>query len=111
MRRILFLVLTIYFFLTLACKTTDDSIYYPALDGQLDPFQQVKLLSKTVNMGDFLECPPPEGSWQNGRTIEEYFLELIKKGFTAVRIPIRFSAYAAKSHSYSISKVFFERVD
>jgi endoglucanase len=112
MRRIFLFLLAFFSFLLLTCTTTADIKTYPAVDGRLDPFKQVQLLKKTVNLGNFLECPPPEGSWQQGRTIEEYFFKLIKqKGFTAVRIPVRFSAYTDRNSPYSVSEVFFERVD
>ncbi len=112
MKKILFVVTAVFLLFAFTCKTTVESAYYPPLDGQLDPFRQAALLSKTVNMGDYLECPPPEGSWRNGAKIREYFFKLIKqKGFSAVRIPIRFSAYAGASRPYTISETFFKRID
>ncbi|MBN1799500.1 MAG: cellulase family glycosylhydrolase [Spirochaetales bacterium] len=97
-------------------KTSNAPEGIPASDGLLDPFTQNQLLSKCMNMGNYLESPPPEGSWYNGdgqeHLMEEYFFNVLKqKGFTAVRIPIRFSAYAANDYPYTIQTNLLERVD
>lgn len=89
----------------------------PPSDGALDPYVQVQLLSKCINMGNYLDSIPPEGSWQdidntNEHLIQEYFFSLIKnKGFNSVRIPIRFSAYTLSNQPYTIQTELLQRVD
>lgn len=74
-----------------------------------DPFAQNKLLRKTINLGNALEAPN-EGDW--GVVLKaEYFKIIHDVGFTAVRIPIRWSAHAAIDSPYTIDNQFFSRVD
>jgi endoglucanase len=74
-----------------------------------DVFTECTLLTHGVNFGNALEAPN-EGEW--GVTLkEEYFDAIAKAGFQAVRIPIRWSAHAAKESPYTIDAKFFERID
>jgi len=62
-----------------------------------------------VNLGNALEAPV-EGAW--GVTLQEEYFALIKgAGFTAVRIPIRWSAHALPQAPYTINPAFFDRID
>ncbi|MGQ9559531.1 MAG: glycoside hydrolase family 5 protein [Candidatus Oleimicrobiaceae bacterium] len=75
----------------------------------LDPFVQNSLLARGVNLGNALDAPN-EGEW--GVVLEERYFQLIKEaGFTAVRIPIRWSAHAATKAPYLIDGSFLNRVD
>ncbi|MDZ7337035.1 MAG: glycoside hydrolase family 5 protein [candidate division KSB1 bacterium] len=75
----------------------------------LDPFVQNTLLAKGVNLGNALEAPR-EGDW--GVVLEERYFQLIKEaGFTAVRIPTRWSAHAKATAPFTIDKDFFDRVE
>ena len=68
-----------------------------------------RLLGKGVNLGNALEAPQ-EGAW--GVRLDETFFALIADaGFASVRIPVRWSAHAAKEAPYAIDKAFFDRVD
>jgi endoglucanase len=68
-----------------------------------------KRLGRGVNLGNALEAPS-EGAW--GVTLQEAYFKLIRDaGFDAVRIPVRWSAHAAKTEPYTIQPAFFERVD
>jgi len=81
-----------------------DSIY-------ADAFSQNKKLGRGVNMGNMLEAPS-EGEW--GPVLkEEYFQVIASKGFTSVRIPIRWSAAGRSDPQppYKIREDFFKRVD
>lgn len=75
----------------------------------LDPFVQNALLAKGVNLGNALEAPR-EGDW--GVVLEQRYFQLIKEaGFTAVRIPTRWSGHAAATPPFTIDNDFFERVE
>jgi endoglucanase len=75
----------------------------------LDPFVQNALLARGVNLGNALEAPN-EGEW--GVVLEERYFQLIKEaGFTAVRIPVRWSAHASNKEPFAIDPTFMERVD
>ena len=74
-----------------------------------DPFEQNKLLARTINLGNALEAPSP-GAW--GVDLKKEYFTLIKKaGFAAVRIPVRWSAYAQENPPFKISDEFFATVD
>lgn len=69
-------------------------------------------LGRGINMGNMLEATPDEESW--GERVEESYFALIKsRGFTTVRIPIRWSLpnRTATTAPYTISPTFFQRVD
>ncbi len=75
----------------------------------LDPFEQNKLLARSVNLGNALEAPN-EGDW--GVTLhEDYFSTIAKAGFTAVRIPIRWSTHTLENPPYSINSKFMARTE
>jgi endoglucanase len=74
-----------------------------------DAFALCRSLGRGINLGNGLEAPR-EGAW--GYRIEDEHLRLIKQaGFDSVRIPIRWSAHAAKDAPYAVDATFFERVD
>jgi len=75
----------------------------------LDAFAMNEKIGRGVNLGNALEGPT-EGAW--GLTLEEEYFQLIAdQGFDAVRVPIRWSAHAAKTAPYIITPDFFERID
>jgi len=87
----------------------DEFPFEPPSNETPDPFQQNLLLARGVNLGNALEAPN-EGDW--GVTLQPEYFQLIKDaGFTAVRIPIRWSAHAGTTSPYAISASFFDRVD
>lgn len=66
-------------------------------------------LRRTINLGNALEAPR-EGAW--GVTIKEEYFDLAKEaGFSAVRIPICWSAHAEDTAPYTIDAEFMSRVD
>lgn len=66
-------------------------------------------LGRGVNMGNGLDAPS-EGAW--GFTIkEEYFPKIKEAGFSSVRIPIRWSAHAAKDAPFVVDEKFMARVE
>lgn len=66
-------------------------------------------LSRSMNMGNALEARR-EGRW--GMTIEDEYFDVVKQaGFSAVRIPIRWSAHSGAEPPYAIDPAFMDRVD
>lgn len=75
----------------------------------LDPFVQNQRIAKSVNFGNMLEAPN-EGDW--GVVLQEEYFDLVKSaGFTAVRIPVRWSTHAASTSPFSIDPTFMRRVE
>jgi len=72
-------------------------------------FERNNRIGRAVNLGNALEAPN-EGEW--GVTLRAEYFSLIKNaGFTAVRIPVRFSNHAAVEPPYTIDSTFLARVD
>jgi len=72
-------------------------------------YEQNEKLARSMNLGNALEAPV-EGEW--GVVLQANYFSLIKEaGFTAVRIPIRWSAYARNEAPYTINPGFINRVD
>ncbi len=66
-------------------------------------------LGHGVNLGNMLEAPK-EGMW--GESVhEDYFPTIRQGGFTAIRVPIRWSAHVAGAPGYTIDPDFLARVD
>ncbi len=77
--------------------------------GAKDAFYFNRLLARTVNMGNALEAPV-EGDW--GMKIKKEYFRLIKEaGFSAVRLPIKWSAHAQETIPYTIDESFLNRID
>src|SRR5262245_39342175 len=74
-----------------------------------DIFPVNKALGRGINFGNALEAPK-EGDW--GVKIEASYFKLIKEaGFDTVRVPVKWSAHAAKDAPYTIEPEFFKRID
>jgi endoglucanase len=81
----------------------------PTPEPPVDAFTMNARLARSVNLGNALEAPN-EGDW--GVTLQaEYFQLIREKGFTAVRLPVRWSAHAMTEAPYTIDSQFFARVD
>jgi len=73
-----------------------------------DPFEQNILLKRSINLGNALEAPN-EGDW--GLTLQaSYFEKIAAAGFTAVRVPIRWSAHTSANAPYTIDPFFMARI-
>lgn len=95
--------------LVTACVTTPTPDLTPTPEPEVDAFTMNQRLARTVNLGNALEAPN-EGEW--GVVLKEEFFQVIhQKGFTAVRLPVRWSAYALQEAPYTIDPEFFKRVD
>jgi endoglucanase len=66
-------------------------------------------VGKCVNLGNMLE-PPTEAGW-GGRPFEdEDAVRIRARGFSTVRLPVRFSGHALETSPYTIDPVFMARV-
>lgn len=84
-----------------------DPSYYT---NKYDYAETDSFLGRGLNMGNYLEGDPTEGSW-SGRTMTEDDFTLIKAaGFKSVRIPVRWSNHAGTSSPYTIDAAFLARV-
>jgi len=99
-------ILCIVFFFS-ACATPNQT--EKKKQPEVDPFVQNELLSKTINFGNALEAPD-EGEW--GVVLQAKYFSLVKAaGFTAVRLPIRWSAHCQIDSPFTIHSVFMQRID
>jgi endoglucanase len=74
-----------------------------------DVFAVNRTLARTINFGNALEAPY-EGAW--GLRLEEEFFDVAKRGgFTAIRLPAKFSAHADEKAPYKIKREFLLRLD
>lgn len=74
-----------------------------------DIFAANRALGRGINLGNALEAPT-EGAW--GLTLEEGYFDAVQKaGFQHVRLPVRWSAHAAKEAPFTIAPSFLSRVD
>lgn len=66
-------------------------------------------VQRGINLGNALDAPTP-GEW--GVSIQPCYFEAIRSaGFDSVRLPVRFSAHAAKSPPYTLDPTFVALVD
>ena len=91
-----------------ASPEADKYPFDPPSTEPLDPFEQNKLLSRSVNLST-LEAPN-EGDW--GATLAENDFQLIKDiGFTAIRLPVRWSSHMNDTAPFKIDEKFLRRVE
>ena len=78
------------------------------------PNEFIKELGAGINIGNSLDAKYHETYWGNPRLSQEYFDELIKKGFNSFRIPIRWRQHVNNlsilSLQFKISESFLDRV-
>ncbi len=74
-----------------------------------DVFAVNKSLGRGMNLGNALEAPK-EGDW--GLKLDTSYFKIIKDaGFQSVRVPVKWSAHAAKDAPFAIDAEFFKRID
>lgn len=80
-----------------------------AVGNMQDAFEINSRIGRGINLGNMLESPKKR-AW--GVKLEEHYFDLIKEaGFNSVRIPCRWSDYAAEEAPYQIDPDFLARVD
>lgn len=81
----------------------------PAKTEKPDVFAINKALGRGMNFGNALEAPK-EGEW--GLKLDAAYFKIIKDaGFQSVRVPVKWSAHAAKDAPFTIDADFFKRID
>jgi endoglucanase len=76
---------------------------------QPDVFAVNKSLGRGINFGNALEAPK-EGDW--GLALDARYFTIIRDaGFQTVRVPVKWSAHAAKDAPYAIDAEFARRID
>jgi aryl-phospho-beta-D-glucosidase BglC (GH1 family) len=82
----------------------------PRQDGPMRTAAEInRSLGRGINLGNALEAP--KGISWGVYLQEEYFTLIKEKGFSSVRIPIRWSDYALPKAPYTIEEKFFAKVD
>lgn len=93
--------------LTGFCSADDGADH--AIDSSPDISAACAKLGRGVNLGNFFEVPRDQ-NW--GVKLSPDHLGLIKQaGFDSIRLPVKWSDYAATDKPYTIEPEFFERVD
>jgi endoglucanase len=99
------------FTLIISCKNSNETPqpsaypFTPPSQEPMDAFEQNLRLARTVNLGNYLEAPRDQ-SW--GVEIDAGDLQRISEaGFTAVRVPIRWSDWSMENPPYTILAAFF----
>ena len=81
----------------------------PAPQKPQDIFGYNLLLRRTINLESALDAPQ-KGNW--GVVLKRgYFQQIANAGFTAIRIPIRFSAHASGEYPYTLDPHFMQLVE
>lgn len=75
----------------------------------MTPQEAIVHLQRTVSMGNTLEAPQ-EGEW-GYRISPDHFERIREAGFSAVRIPIRWTQHAAHRAPFAIDPLFLARID
>jgi endoglucanase len=73
------------------------------------PAPVLPALGRGVNFGNMLEATPREGDW-GLRVTEEFFDRAQEAGAVTIRLPVRFSNYAAVTPPYTLSDSILSRV-
>lgn len=103
------LIVVLSFSVGIQLMHCDSDANKPTPDEPKDIFKLNQYLAQSINLGNALEAPN-EGEW--GVTLAAaYFDSIAAAGFTAVRVPIRWSAHADESSPYTIAADFFQRID
>ena len=100
---------------TAAPQAIPDIKTYPPLPNDAAPGASASALAtaaaigRGVNFGNMLEAPT-EGAW--GLTVTDDFIDKASAaGFTAVRLPVRWSNHASAEAPFTIDPVFMQRVE
>lgn len=103
-------MILIWIFILFNCSdsATESNNKDSQISGKVNPYEQNVLLQRSLNLGNALEAPGL-GEW--GVVLkEEYFKTISDAGFSAVRIPCRWSAYTTESAPFKIRSDFMNLV-
>ncbi|NOX90557.1 MAG: glycoside hydrolase family 5 protein [Calditrichaeota bacterium] len=98
-----------FFIFFLSCSNSTGDKPQDKEEEWIDAYEMNKRLNRGINLGNALEAPN-EGDW--GVVLKAEYFNIIKAaGFSAVRIPVRWSAHAQSDSPYTIDWAFMSRVD
>jgi aryl-phospho-beta-D-glucosidase BglC (GH1 family) len=78
---------------------------------QLTPQDAIKEIRRGINIGNTLDPPDGEGTWNNGPVQEYYFDDYKAAGFDIIRIPITWYKHAGNSSPYTVDAALLNRVE
>jgi len=82
-----------------------------SLGGQLSPHDAVNAMGRGINMGNTLDPPGGEGTWNNPPAQEYYFDDYKDAGFTCVRVPITWDQHTDTVLPYTIGSTWLNRIE
>lgn len=82
-----------------------------SLNAQLSPEDAVNAMGRGINMGNTLDPPDGEGTWNNPEAEECYFDDYKEAGFNCVRIPITWGKHTDTLPPYTIDSAWMDRVE
>ncbi len=92
---------------TLEASASPGVVATPAPEGLDEVFATLRT---SIALGA-LAGHPHEGDWGDGPLTDKVFDEVAAAGFTAVRLPVRFSGYQETTAPYTIDPEFLDRVE
>ncbi len=78
---------------------------------QLSPHDAVNGMVRGINMGNTLDPPGGEGTWNNPPAEEYYFDDYKNAGFTCVRLPITWGGHIDTALPYTIDSAWLDRIE
>lgn len=82
-----------------------------SLEAQLSPQDAVNAMGRGINMGNTLDPPGGEGTWNNPPAEEYYFDDYKDAGFTCVRLPITWGGHTDTVSPYTIDSTWLNRIE
>ena len=84
---------------------------YPTQMRGLTAFQLVSDMGAGWNLGNSLESSDSETNWGNPKTTKSMIDAIAAKGFTTLRVPVRWDDHYSDSSKYMISAEYMDRVE
>ena len=84
---------------------------YPTQMRGLTAFQLVSDMGAGWNLGNSLESADSETNWGNPKTTKSMIDAVAAKGFTTLRVPVRWDDHYSDSSKYIISAEYMDRVE
>ena len=84
---------------------------YPTEMRGLTAYQIVNDMGAGWNLGNSLESSGSETNWGNPMTTKDMIDDIAEKGFTTLRVPVRWDDHYSDSSNYTIDTSFMDRVE
>ena len=81
------------------------------LEAQLSPHDAVEAMGRGINMGNTLDPPGGEDTWNNPPAEEYYFDDYKDAGFTCIRLPITWDQHTDTVLPYTIDSTWLDRIE